>query len=545
MCECLNVRCMNNYLLLRDNKESGPFSLDDLIHKGLKAYDLVWIEGKSAAWRYPSEITELKPYAPAIEEQPQNRFLKKGPVAATANICNADTYNKTTAIPKPRIRIKAEWSRIQAPVAAATTTPATAPATTPVAEKSSTPQPAVQSIATPVKQPAPVTEKPSWEDSWLNWQQEQAAVKQAAKKAPAYTAHNIPAATRVDEQPVLETKFSQSLSEIKEKYAATILKAKGKAGELNKFKSGIIAALLAIPLLGFGMWLGHKFTAKEEPGKVVYAKTPVDNKKPLQPDVSGEEPMNNIPAPDPKMNGKEMVPGFDDNNGSAEKPVAKQKAKPAGIKHSTVAKITTPAGKTQAAVAQQQVAAHKQQPVVYGKLPASQSQAATTPDRKYAVTQPAAGNPGERSKTINPAIVKQSIPLPGGGSLPLPPPPPFVKAAKNADNRPVFNHLPASTSVDDYVTVEADRPYTQSVQDAKLNVQNVADIPLDLVVIDVQYFDAANRFKNGQTIRIRDIPAGESINVKVPDNANATKLRYKVSLVSADKKNIYIVGEDE
>jgi hypothetical protein len=68
---------MASYLLLRDNKESGPFTMDDLLSFGLKPYDLVWIQGKSAAWRYPSEVDELKPFAPAVEEQPFDRFYKK------------------------------------------------------------------------------------------------------------------------------------------------------------------------------------------------------------------------------------------------------------------------------------------------------------------------------------------------------------------------------------------------------------------------------------------------------------------------------------
>src|SRR5688572_7162447 len=68
---------MGKYLLLRDNKESGPYLLDDLVRLGLKPYDLVWQEGKSAAWRYPSEVNELKPFAPVVEEQPFDRFYKK------------------------------------------------------------------------------------------------------------------------------------------------------------------------------------------------------------------------------------------------------------------------------------------------------------------------------------------------------------------------------------------------------------------------------------------------------------------------------------
>ena len=68
---------MSQYLLLRDNKQSGPYTFDELTAKGLKAYDLIWIEGKSAAWRYPSEIQELKPFAPVVEEQPYDRFYKR------------------------------------------------------------------------------------------------------------------------------------------------------------------------------------------------------------------------------------------------------------------------------------------------------------------------------------------------------------------------------------------------------------------------------------------------------------------------------------
>lgn len=68
---------MSTYLLLRDNKESGPYSKEELVTRGLKAYDLIWVQGKSAAWRYPSEISELKPHAPVVEEQPFDRFFKK------------------------------------------------------------------------------------------------------------------------------------------------------------------------------------------------------------------------------------------------------------------------------------------------------------------------------------------------------------------------------------------------------------------------------------------------------------------------------------
>jgi hypothetical protein len=50
---------MNKYLLLKDNKESGPYSLEQLSGIALKKLDLIWVEGVSAQWEYASEFPEL------------------------------------------------------------------------------------------------------------------------------------------------------------------------------------------------------------------------------------------------------------------------------------------------------------------------------------------------------------------------------------------------------------------------------------------------------------------------------------------------------
>jgi hypothetical protein len=89
---------MVTYLLLRDNKQLGPLTLDEVIQLGLKGYDLVWVEGRSAAWRYPSEIEELKSFAPIVEEQPFDRFYKR-PAAENKNIPKEITPVKTEPAP--------------------------------------------------------------------------------------------------------------------------------------------------------------------------------------------------------------------------------------------------------------------------------------------------------------------------------------------------------------------------------------------------------------------------------------------------------------
>ncbi|RYY28153.1 MAG: DUF4339 domain-containing protein [Chitinophagaceae bacterium] len=103
---------MNKYLLLRDNKESGPYTLAELVEKGIKAYDLVWLEGRSAAWRYPSEIDELKRYSPIVEEQPYDRFYKK-----------AESTPDGKTIPRKTAKPLEVYEPIQMPVAAEQQTP--------------------------------------------------------------------------------------------------------------------------------------------------------------------------------------------------------------------------------------------------------------------------------------------------------------------------------------------------------------------------------------------------------------------------------------
>jgi hypothetical protein len=59
---------MKTYLLLRNNRESGPYSIEELATMKLMPRDLVWKEKESLAWSYPAEIEELKSLVIAEEE---------------------------------------------------------------------------------------------------------------------------------------------------------------------------------------------------------------------------------------------------------------------------------------------------------------------------------------------------------------------------------------------------------------------------------------------------------------------------------------------
>ena len=73
---------MKSYMLLRDNQESGPYTHEEIIAKDLRPKDLVWKDGVSAQWLYPTEIDELK------------AFVKK-PVFFTSTVTVASFFIST------------------------------------------------------------------------------------------------------------------------------------------------------------------------------------------------------------------------------------------------------------------------------------------------------------------------------------------------------------------------------------------------------------------------------------------------------------------
>jgi len=127
---------MNQYLLLRDNKQTGPYTAQELATKGLKPYDLVWLEGKSAAWRYPGELEELKAFAPVVEEQPYDRFYKKPGEQASKTtqqqaVAEISTVQESAPVNK-QLEQSSKHIYVTMPVGKAQT------ATTPVAKKEET-----------------------------------------------------------------------------------------------------------------------------------------------------------------------------------------------------------------------------------------------------------------------------------------------------------------------------------------------------------------------------------------------------------------------
>jgi hypothetical protein len=84
------------FRLLRNNKETGPFSLEELLQHSLKPYDLVWVEGKCAGWRYPSELEILKPYLEETNSENVKTFAVEKEIQPTRPVSNREA--ETTVV---------------------------------------------------------------------------------------------------------------------------------------------------------------------------------------------------------------------------------------------------------------------------------------------------------------------------------------------------------------------------------------------------------------------------------------------------------------
>ena len=271
---------MNNYLLLRNNKQSGPFSLQQLLNLGLKPYDLLWVEGKSAAWSYPSEVAELKPYAPTIEEQPFDRFYKK-PEAEYKQPEKKEIRNEVA---------------IQNPVTV-------------------TPQSIVEKPFKKVYVSLPATNNPER--------------KYSSPTAPVVIQNKLLNDEPLIEQPEPELKeeYSESLDSIKKKYEEIYLTRK----KSNRWRKNLTAVLQvaggAVFICLLAVLVYNNFAQEEKPVKpvkIVSKKLPQNNpvavtKTKQTNSVSDEKKKNDLPAEEKKVLKNELPPA------AQQKPVINQK----------------------------------------------------------------------------------------------------------------------------------------------------------------------------------------------------------------------------
>ena len=234
---------MDTYLLLRSNKQSGPYSLQQLVSVGLKPYDLVWVEGKSAAWRYPSEVDPLKDYAPVTEEQPYDRFYKKPDEkqqqTPQEKIVSQPTYDRFYKKPDEKQQQTPQEKIVSQPIPATEET-----RSIPVSNKAVTAgkkvfvsmpgNTTVSRAAQPPVVKAPAEEKPKIiEEKRIESKpvlvKEEPVVSEKPVLPKPQPVFNEPTISSFKEEPALNEKYSESLDDIKRRYTETYLNRKKRS----------------------------------------------------------------------------------------------------------------------------------------------------------------------------------------------------------------------------------------------------------------------------------------------------------------------------
>lgn len=76
----------NTYLILRNNKELGPFSMEQLLELSVQPNDLIWVEGQSASWCYPADIPSLKTYFAPETPKAETKTVAEKPAVTASHI---------------------------------------------------------------------------------------------------------------------------------------------------------------------------------------------------------------------------------------------------------------------------------------------------------------------------------------------------------------------------------------------------------------------------------------------------------------------------
>ncbi|PZR22304.1 MAG: hypothetical protein DI535_26515 [Citrobacter freundii] len=493
---------MANYLLLRDNKESGPFAAEDLVKMGLKPYDLVWVQGKSAAWRYPSEIDELKPYAPEVEEQPFDRFYKKPAATETAQqaiqpVKQAATVNDQYEAYLPKLTTEQEQPVKKRSVFV------TMPGQ--VAERKVAVRP------TPVTKPKP-----------------------APTPIPDYTLPEAEETISITENPVAKINYSQPLDEIKEMYVKTLKDRKDKIARKSFLKISLKRAAVVAGLIGIGLLAGFILKSRPAANAQLAQQLPVTNtlavtndqqqttpqQPPSQETQTIDPPAETTPNDQPVTQPVTAAPQMHDKV-AAEKPQS-QRSAPAPITGSD-----EPRPKKEKTSLPAETAEIKDTRKPLAVMPSADTRKKENQE-EYAAAET---NPvtGERTKTVR-----------------MVPPP----VSSNEKTSRTENELPSSTrntttastnalsGLGDKVSVSSNdykRVALGGIRNLELTVSNHSKYDLDEVAVELQYLKPGDQILKTQIVQFKSVGANNTETLRIPDTNRGVKVQFRIVRIGSSQ----------
>jgi len=521
---------MPSYRLLRSNKESGPYSLSDLLKLGLKPYDLIWVDGRSAAWRYPSEVAELEEYAPAVEEQPYDRFFKKP----------SETETPKAPITPSREQIIPEKETIHENFAKEETVHRVVKESN---DESNDVKKLIPEIPVPAYssfQPQPkkkvfvsMPETMGFElnrDQYENQKQEQytkyeqylpksTPVPSQQKQVPAEERSYSPINIQESDESKLETKYTQSLDDIKEMYINTLVQRKTRNRRKEIFKKYVRPALVPLFLLIAGVAIGYIITNKKNS---LQASQPVAKVIPQQnnPDQNNPDQNNDTVAADHK----DTVPA--DNKilqpDEKERIIAEtDNKKERGLHNQEQASIEPQKQRKDIETIPKAVLSDRKQQETF--IPDNE---VATIQKKSVEVDPATG---ERKKVVRDND-NEITPIENyNKSNP-------ERVSKKNSSEPQFLENDNHKDIHDLVAVRSNeylRGAFGGIRGLELTVYNNSNFLLDEVSVELQIMKPSEQPLRTDIITFRNIAANGKITVKVPDSQRGIRVDYHITNIES------------
>jgi hypothetical protein len=478
---------MATYLLLRNNKEQGPLSLQHLIQLGLKPYDLVWVEGKSAAWRYPSEIPELKPYAAAVEEQPFDRFYKKHE--------EKPEERETPVIQFPD-ELKEEKIIKEEPVRKQ-----------PVEHRS------IPDIVFPddeqYQQYKPQVEKQE-EKSYPRktvyvtmplqpMHEPRQELKQEPvykRQEPVFNLQSYPIDDTYEEPVSLNTKYSQPLDEIKEMYVQKLQDRKKQSAQKKFVIAAIKKAAVVIGIISIGVLIGFAIKPKGSTAKLAVANTVQQKTETTQDESIPDQRKESL------QKGKETPTHIlTEKNSQQEKPKKK------------LVQETQPANEVYKPVETKPIVSENKKAVMPKQKPAEEK------NDEPEITQ----NPGV---DVNASTGERSKKTRTNSGI----------DNNEEENREESNSSSKGNDIRDMVSIRSNDYYVVAfggIRNLQLTVLNDSKYVLDKVTVKVDYVRPNGATFKSDNIQFKGVSANGSSTIRMPDTNRGVKVYYKIVKVES------------
>ncbi|HEY0432449.1 MAG TPA: hypothetical protein VGC95_01175 [Chitinophagaceae bacterium] len=606
---------MPSYRLLRSNKETGPYTLPEILTLGLKPYDLIWVEGRSAAWRYPSEVTELKAYAPVVEEQPFDRFYKKPgesqekraasavlprieqdqstqqpnvvegfsnryqqqpanlvaqsslPPAGKGSqeFLNPDIARQQQSLnpditgtqhsPDPDLA-GAQYS-INSDIAGSGQSfkPATAGNEQPltpasVANPQIPPPPATKKVF--VEMPAAGTFQPAKQekpDPYVNnAYREYLPKNEAVPPLPPRSAQRQPGAAVSQESPIdireadhpLETKYSQSLDDIKEMYINTLVQRKTRNRKkeiIRKLRPALVPLVLVLAGIGIGYFITSRKSESQPPVvldqsiQAKQAKADTNRLLPIPEDTTANVTSTTVPPVQQKQQ-QQTTPSTDAGQAAAIET------------HSRPQKETLP--EKQAAVGQRSLAIQhpetQNRPAVQSKSVADDPNEPSFAKRNAKTAQTTALSEPVQKKNVevDPQTGERRSVIRTNGDQPSESDhdnaSALVKRPNNSKSSPASSGDDDRKNIREMVTVKSNnylRGTFGGIRGLELTVYNHSGFLVDEVSVEVQIMKPSEQPLRTDIITVKNIGANGAVTVKVPDSQRGIRVDYRITNVES------------